>query len=306
MKNNQNSQVIIANVNKGMVYMLLAVLILPFTDALGKYLSTSLSPTQIVFLRYFLQFIFLLPFFIFSKKRIETFKIVYLYLGVCVSISIILLFWGLKYLPLANSTALFFAEPLFLTILSIVFLNEKITRNHLIALFLGLIGTLIIIRPNFSLYGIASFLPIGSAFFYALYLIFIRISTDLGSKISVQFYNSIVASIFIFIFLIVGQIYDIDVMMFKSIDSSLYILIFCLGFLAVIVQLLISSAFYHAKASSLASFQYLEIISATFLGWLIFNNTPDELTILGAIIVICSGIYLARHENKSSKAISLN
>ncbi len=296
MNNNTLTQV--PNVRKAMLFMVISVMLLPFTDTIAKYLSSTLSPTQIAWLRFSLQvlFIFILTFFI--KEKIGKFKLNYLYLGFFVSFSILLLFWGLKYLPLANNIALFFIEPLVLTILSIVFLKEKVFKEHIIAVILGLIGTLIIIRPNLSMYGIAAFLPILSAILYALYLMFIRLSANLGNTITIQFYIGIVACFFLSIGLAIGEGFSIEILKFSTIDPSYWWIILALGILTTIIQLLISKAFYYANASVLASFQYLEIIFATLLGWLIFKDIPDSLTILGAFIVIFAGLYLIKHERK--------
>ncbi len=291
----------IPNVSKAMLFMVIGVMLLPFTDTIAKYLSTTLSPTQIAWLRFTLQalFIFILTFFI--KEKIGKFKLNYLYLGFFVSTSILLLFWGLKYLPLANNIALFFIEPLVLTLLSIVFLKEKVFKEHIIAVILGLIGTLIIIRPNLSMYGIAAFLPILSAILYALYLMFIRLSSNLGNSVTIQFYIGIVASLFLSICLLIGESFSLEILKFNSIDMSYWWIILALGILTTFIQLLISKAFYYANASVLASFQYLEIIFATFLGWIIFNDIPDRLTILGAFIVIFAGLYLIKYERKKKK-----
>lgn len=294
------------SVNKGMLFMLLAVLLLPFTDAIAKYLSTSLSPTQIAWIRFFMQVVFIFLISLFIKQKIEKFRLSYIFLGLFVSLTIILLFWGLRYLPLANNIALFFIEPMVLTILSVIFLKEKIFYNHIIAVLIGLVGTFIIIRPNFALYGIASFLPIASAICYALYLMSIRMASNLGNSISLQFWVGVIATFFLSIVILFGESFNIEVFSFHKIDSSIWWILLILGIGTTIVQLLVSSAFFHAKASTLASFQYLEIISATILGWLMFSEIPDKFTILGALIVIFAGIYLVRHERRANKGKNLN
>lgn len=200
------------------------------------------------------------------------------------------------YLPLANNIALFFIEPLVLTVLSIFFLKEKVTRALVIVLFVGLIGTMIIIRPNWSAYGTAAILPILAAIFYALYLMTIRVSKDIKDVLTMQFWIGIIASVFTSVLFLLAQPFDLEVLSFNKIDHSLWWLVFLLAVVTIVSQLLISNALYYANASLLASFQYLEIISATLLGWIIFNDIPDRLTMLGAIIVIFSGVYLIKVE----------
>ncbi|PUE63308.1 DMT family transporter, partial [Arcobacter caeni] len=168
-----------------------------------------------------------------------------------------LLFWGLMYLPLANNIALFFIEPLVLTVLSIVFLKEKVTRALLIVLFVGLLGTMIIIRPNWSAYGTAAILPILAAIFYALYLMTIRVSKDIKDVLTMQFWIGIIASVFTSILFLIAQPFDLEVLSFNKIDHSLWWLVFLLAVVTIVSQLLISNALYYANASLLASFQYI-------------------------------------------------
>ncbi|WP_424688389.1 MAG: DMT family transporter [Halarcobacter ebronensis] len=279
-----------------MILMLLAVLIIPFSDAIGKWLSSTYSPMQITFFRFLLQAILIYFVARILRKKIGAFKTIYLYLAFFISSCMFLLFWGLMYLPLANNIALFFIEPLVLTVLSIFFLKEKVTRALVIVLFVGLIGTMIIIRPNWSAYGTAAILPILAAIFYALYLMTIRVSKDIKDVLTMQFWIGIIASVFTSVLFLLAQPFDLEVLSFNKIDHSLWWLVFLLAVVTIVSQLLISNALYYANASLLASFQYLEIISATLLGWIIFNDIPDRLTMLGAIIVIFSGVYLIKVE----------
>ncbi|RXJ77331.1 hypothetical protein CRV03_06495 [Arcobacter sp. F155] len=282
-----------------MILMLLAVLIIPFSDAIGKWLSSTYSPMQITFFRFLLQAVLIYFVARVLRKKIGAFKTIYLYLAFFISSCMFLLFWGLMYLPLANNIALFFIEPLVLTVLSIVFLKEKVTRALVIVLFVGLLGTMIIIRPNWSAYGTAAILPILAAIFYALYLMTIRVSKDIKDVLTMQFWIGIIASVFTSVLFLLAQPFDLEVLSFNKIDHSLWWLVFLLAVVTIVSQLLISNALYYANASLLASFQYLEIISATLLGWIIFNDIPDRLTMLGAIIVIFSGVYLIKVERNS-------
>ncbi|NVJ54342.1 MAG: DMT family transporter [Campylobacteraceae bacterium] len=288
----------ITDSQKGMIFMLIAVFVIPFSDAIGKWLSSTYSPMQITFFRFVLQAILIYFLAKILRKQIRSFKMIYLYLAFFISSCMFFIFWGLVYLPLANNIALFFIEPLILTFLSIIFLKEKITRSLIGVLVVGLIGTMIIIRPNWSAYGTAAILPILAAMFYALYLMTIRVSKDIKDSFTMHFWIGIVASVIISIILLFTQTSDFEMVSFNELDHSLWWLVFLLAVVTIVSQLLVSNALYYANASSIASFQYLEIISATLLGWIIFDDIPDNLTILGAIIVIASGLYLIKVERK--------
>lgn len=281
---------------KGMLFMLCAVILLPFTDAMAKYLSSSLSPIQIVWFRFLLQAIFLYIYGAFYTKQIEKFSYKYAILAFFISASMFFLFWGLKYLPLANNIALFFIEPLILTILSVIFLKEKINKHNIIAIIVGLLGTMIIIRPNWQMFGMASFLPIISAICYAFYLMFIRLLSTHTNPINLHFHTGAISSLFLGIFLFFGTNSNIDILSFHSVDLSFWYIILLLGIVSTSIQLIISKAFSYVKASVLAPFQYLEIIFATILGWMIFDNIPDSLTLFGALVVIFAGLYIAKYQ----------
>lgn len=281
---------------KGMLFMLCAVILLPFTDAMAKYLSSSLSPIQIVWFRFLLQAIFLYIYGALYTKQIGKFSYKYAILAFFISASMFFLFWGLKYLPLANNIALFFIEPLVLTILSVIFLNEKINKHNIIAIIVGLIGTMIIIRPNWQMFGMASFLPIISAICYAFYLMFIRLLSTHTNAINLHFHTGVVASLFLGGFLFFGTSNSIDILSFHNVDMNFWYIILLLGIVSTSIQLIISKAFSYVEASILAPFQYLEIIFATILGWLIFDNIPDSLTLFGALVVIFAGLYIAKYQ----------
>lgn len=288
---------------KGMLLMVVAMLIIPAGDALAKYLSNSLGIVQIVWLRSILQTLFLGMFIYFSNKRFERFHILYFYLALCLSICIFFLFWGLKYLPLANNIALFFVEPFILTILSIFFLKEKLTKAITITLIIGFIGTLIIIRPNWSAYGYAAIFPILAGSFYAIYLLILRISSNNDHNIlTTQFWIGVISTLLLGIVLYLGSFTTFDIIQYKQITSNLLWILFIFGAITTIVHLSIAKAFSYAKPSVLASFQYLEIISATLLGWLFFKDIPDMLTIIGAIIVVIAGLNLVYFEREKKNS----
>lgn len=274
--------------------MLLAVLLIPFSDAVAKWLTSSYSPLQITFFRFFLQAVLIYFIAKLLRRKISSFKFIYLLLAIFISLCIFLLFLGLVYLPLANNIALFFIEPLILTLLSILILKEKVSRQLIIVLLIGFVGTLIIIRPNLAAYGMAAVLPILAALFYALYLMTIRVSKDIKDIVSMQFWIGVLASGFIMAIYLISSFYEVQAFKFQAFEISTWWLLLLLAVITVASQFLISKALYYANASVLASFQYLEIISATFLGWLVFSDIPDNLTILGSLVVISSGIYLVK------------
>ncbi|MGM0518091.1 MAG: DMT family transporter [Campylobacterota bacterium] len=286
--------------NLGIVLMVIGVMLIPVTDAIAKYLSSFISVYEITWVRFLFQTGFIVLILFYKRYRLLQLKLSYIILGVTIAFSILFLFWGLKYLPLANNIAIFFVEPLILTLLSAIFLKEKISKTNLIVVAIGLIGTIIILRPNISLYGFNAIFPLLAAFFYALYLMFTKMFAKEGSLYSLQFWVNFFAMLTISSIVFISQEFNTKNFL-QSIDADLWGWLILLGVITTLAHLSITKAFTFAPANKLASFQYLEIIGATILGWIFFNHVPDALTFIGASIVVGCGVYLALYNKKIKK-----
>jgi drug/metabolite transporter (DMT)-like permease len=209
---------------------------------------------------------------------------------------IIFMVWGLIYLPVANAIALFFVEPLLLMLLSSIILKEKSSLLRYLLAFIGLVGAMVVIRPNWQLYGWPAILPICCALCFAFYLLIIRSTRDQVSTTQAQAYISLSGTLMLAAVLYFGQSFEIPVLKWNDIVPADYTLILMLGFFATLTHWLMGKAFTLNQANVLAPFRYLEIISATALGYLIFNDIPDLLTWVGTAIILSSGLMLMRLE----------
>jgi drug/metabolite transporter (DMT)-like permease len=274
----------------GMILMSIAVLTIPFSDALAKWLSSSLSPIVITWGRFTFQVLVLLPFFLRKQKSKNLFDPMFIWLGLLIASSSVLLYFGVMHLPLANNIALFFIEPLVLTLISVFWLKERIITKQWVALIVGFIGALIVLRPNYSAYGIYSLYPIGAAICYAFYLALVRWVKH-KDAVLLQFHSSVVAFFALSILVALGG-FDILAFTIEFPNLKEWGWISILGISTTLVYLLFIMAFRHSDASTLAPFQYMEIITASLLGWLIFENIPDGFTLLGALIIVGAGLYI--------------
>lgn len=285
----------------GLWIMILAMLLIPSVDVLAKLLSKDMAPVQISFLRVALQAVFLvvairgLPRLIHSTSL--TGKL--LMASFLVNTAVTCMVWSLVTMPVANAVALFFIEPLLVMLLSSFLLNEKSTPVKYLLAMIGLAGAMVVIRPNWQLYGWSSVLPMLAALFYALYLITVRtVRTQLPTS-EMQAYISLVGILIMGAVLIVGQTTEIEVLQWSSIQSAHWHLLVMLGFFSALTHWLISTAFSLSKATTLAPLRYLEIISATALGYIIFDDYPDLLTWVGTAIILGSGLCLVYLDRKS-------
>ncbi|MGB1237377.1 MAG: DMT family transporter [Pseudomonadales bacterium] len=280
----------------GIWIMIIAMLLFPSVDVLAKMLSKSLSPVQISFLRVACQALFVLA----AARTLP--RLLYpgaltarlLLCAALVNTAIIFMIWGLAFLPVANAIALFFIEPLLLMLLSALLLKEKSSALRYVLAAVGLLGAMIVIRPNWQLYGWPAVLPMCSALFFALYLLLIRTTRERISATQAQSFISLAGTAMLGTLLWLGQGTDLAVVSWHHIAASDYSLILLLGFFAALTHWMMGKAFTLNQANVLAPFRYLEIISATALGYLIFNDIPDAMTWLGTAIILGSGIMLMR------------
>ncbi|MDR9500156.1 MAG: DMT family transporter, partial [Hydrogenovibrio sp.] len=289
--------------------MTIAVMSIPTSDATAKLLGQNLSVGQIATSRFVIQCLLLLPLWLWWRHQgvwLQGLKRRDWWLGSLIAISILFLFWGLMHLPLANNIAIFFVEPLILVLFSKIFLGETVTTKRWVAVTVGLVGALIVIRPNIEAYGWATLLPLLSATAYAGYLTLTRAFSNapdpenwpeaangLQKSVRLQLMISLTAAGLMLLFMSVGQNASLTLTEVDWPTLTQWGLLGLLGLLAAFAHVLIALAFTHASASVLAPLQYLEILGAVFFGWWLFQEWPDLLTFVGAAVIIGSGLYIA-------------
>ena len=207
--------------------------------------------------------------------------------SVCQLVSGLLFFSGLKLLPLADMVALIFVGPFIITLLAALVLKERVGLARWCACIVGFAGALIVVRPGFGNIGWAALFPLGATGVYAVYAICTRKLAPQERTGTMMFYSAL-ASVLVL-----------------SLSSPLYwvspvpigwIALLSIGVLSCASAALVIAAHARAPASLLASFVYVEIITAAVFGYLVFSDVPDAFTILGAGVVITSGLYVYRYE----------
>jgi drug/metabolite transporter (DMT)-like permease len=193
-------------------------------------------------------------------------------------------------------------EPLVLTILSVIVLRETIGWRRILAVIAGLIGALVVIRPNWAEYGPTALMPLSAAFFFACYMLTTKVLATGRNKLALQLWTGTSALIFLCVVNIVGHFSQIESATLKLPDQRELLLYLGMGALAVISHQMIVHALARADASMAAPLQYLEIVSATVFGWLVFSDFPDPLTWLGAAIIIASGLYVFHRERQTGRS----
>lgn len=196
--------------------------------------------------------------------------------------------FGLRDLPLAEAYSLVFVAPVIITALSVPVLGERVERARWIAIGVGLLGVLVVLRPTgdglFTLGGLA---VLGAALCYSVSAITVRIVGRTDSSESQVFWLMTMVG------LGAGALAAPGWVAIRPEDAWVLLGVAITGFFG---QLFITEAFRHGEASAIAPLEYSAMAWAVALDWLLWKTLPDEITLLGAGIIIASGIYLVRRE----------
>ena len=282
--------------------MIAAMLMLPGIDAIAKWLSSSVSSGQVTWARFFFQALLMFPFFVRTHGSWTT-QVMLLHAawGGLLALATLLFFSGLKFLPIADAISIFFIEPLLVTLLSAILLGESVGWRRLSAIAVGLAGALVIIRPAFETFGWPILLPVGTALCFSFYIILTRSLVQREDPVRLQFFAGMFGCVVMSAALMLGMFTDIPVLESVWPEPTQWMLLAGLGVIATFAHFLVVHAFRRAPVGVLAPFQYVEIIGATILGLLLFNDFPDATTWVGVSIIVASGLYVFHRESKQSQ-----
>jgi drug/metabolite transporter (DMT)-like permease len=210
---------------------------------------------------------------------------------------ILLIFQGLKLLPLADATTIGFTAPIFATLLSILFLKEKVGRHRWTAVVLGFFGVLVMVRPGAEgappLAGLL--FALGGAFVAAAVTVTLR---QLGKT------ESATAIVFWF-FVACATVGGVMTLIDGHSHSWAVLAVLAAGGLAGgLAQLLMTTSLQHAPVSALAPLDYLQMVGAVVLGWLLLSDAPTAATLAGAALIAGSGLYTAWRERVLHREIT--
>ncbi len=277
---------------KAIFYNLLAWAILPFMDTIAKYLSSDLSFFQITWARYFFTVFFTLPFmFFFFKKNLiwTTQPKLQIFRGLTLFFANVLFFYSISVISMAKALTLAFVAPLITTALSPIFLEEKVGFRRWSAVIVGFIGSLIVIRPGFIDFNLASIAALGTGFFYGVYLIITRKLHSSDNPLLTLLLTGVVGAI-------VGS-FLVPVVWINPTFNQ-WSLLALMGCFACLGHFFLILSLKYADASKLASFGYFEIFTNVILGYYFFTDFPDRWTCVGLLIIVFSGIYISVRDQK--------
>ncbi len=289
------------DVRGGIAMMAIGVLMLPVMDAVAKYLGATFGPIQIGLMRFVMQVAFTLPLALWFvgpiALRPRPFALQALR-GTLIAAATCFFFAAVRVLPLADTMAIFFISPMVLTAISALFLGEKVGPRRWGAVLVGFVGALIIIRPGAGVFGAAALLPMGAACCYALYIVATRQIKGRSDPWSSNLQTGLFGALVLGAVLLAGDAAGVRLLQIVPIGLEHVGFFVVIGVIATVGHLLIIQAVARAPASVLAPIGYLEIVSATIIGYAWFGDVPDLWTVAGVVVIVTSGIYISYRENR--------
>ena len=277
----------------GILFVIFAYLSFSILDAIQKTLILHNSVFQLLLVKYF--FVLFLALFeskrknnrLFYKSKNIKLQIFRSVLSVIESGCFVLSF---KYLSLANAHSVGSLAPVIVVALSAIILKEKVSPKTWIAIFIGFIGVLIILRPTSSIFDPKALLPLITAFVLGFYQIITKKVSKYDKNETSLFYTSIIG--IITMSLLASNFW-------LPIDKSSYLMFLGIGIffsLGLYFQIIALSK---ARASIIQPFHYTLIFWAIIFGYIFYNDIPDMFTVIGAIIITCSGIFVLNQTAKN-------
>jgi drug/metabolite transporter (DMT)-like permease len=281
---------------RGIVLTNIAVLVFTLMDGVIKDVSQVFPTGEILFFRNFFSIPVIIAFMASTGGlRLRTRRWRGHFLRGLFGVSAMYCFFmSYRLLPLSDAIALGLSGPIFLTVLSIPFLGEKVGIRRWSAVMVGFAGVLLMTRPGSGVIHPAAFVPLGGAVFYAFAMITIRRLSDSEPSSTIVFYFTAFATL---VALSTSQLGAIDPQYAwvwpNGWQWGAAVLIGCMGGVG---QLLITYAFRLAPVSLIAPFDYMALVYGFLIGHLWFGEIPDAYLIAGGALVVASGVYIIHRE----------
>ena len=301
--------------NFGVIYIFMAQVFFTIQDMVIKLISSDYALHEIVLVRSCVGILFTVFVFIPLDNGIKNlFKkniVLHLLRGLGIVIANLCFFTSLITISLANAVAIFFIAPLIITLLSVVILGEKVGIKGCVAVFIGFLGVVIILRPGYGVFNFASLLPLVAALAYSLVQIMTRKMGEAEKTSKMVFYiqlNLVFFSAISGLFFGHGKFADPS-------QPTLYFLLrpwivppfkdllimFGIGILSGMGAYCISQAYRITKAGFIAPFEYVALPLSIFWSIVVFGEWPDFVSWIGILLISGGGLYVAYSGNVKGK-----
>jgi drug/metabolite transporter (DMT)-like permease len=207
---------------------------------------------------------------------------------------------GIEVMPVADALAIAFVEPFILLILGSLIFGDAVGPRRIAACAVGFCGALLVIQPSLAAFGYVALWPLGTAFFFAFYMLVTRAMAAYMHPVTMQLHTSLAGMV-----ICVPLMFALDGTGWGELDPVWpaglnWLWLFGVGFWAGVSHMCMTYALKFAPSATLAPLHYSEIVAAVALGYLIFGDFPNPMTWAGIAVIVSSGLYIIHRERISA------
>lgn len=275
----------------GVSWFILSLFSSAINDIISKYAGVRLHSYEITFFRFFFGTITLIPFVMYyGLNTLKTSRpLIHLFRGFLLFLGIAGWTYGLSIAPVTTATVVSFTVPIFVLVLGVFFLSENIIWQRWVVTVVAFSGLVITLNPNSSDFNPEVLVFVVSAIAFAILDIINKKFVIQETMISMLLYSALITALLAIPFMLTEWI---------SPTMEELALLFILGGSANLILFFILKAFASTDATALAPYRYIELIVSASIAYLVFQEIPSEVTIIGALIVIPSTLFIIYSEKK--------
>ena len=286
--------------NNNQFAIFLIIISIIFGTLMGTFIKLAQEELNVFttgFLRFFFGFLIITPYIL--KTKFEVFSTKNLKIHILRSAlnlpAMLLGFAALAILPLEKMTAIHFIVPIIVTILAVIFLKEKIYLYRSIALVMGFLGMLIILRPGIIDISIGIYMALISSLIWSVVIILTKKVSKDDSAITILSHQYVYMSLFSFPLVI----YFWDQPSLKTI-----IFILCAAMSGTILHIALNHAYKLVDVTMTQPYSFLGLVVSSIIGYFVFSDKPDFYTWLGASVIFCGVLLISYRELQLNKEIT--
>ncbi|MCX7288109.1 MAG: DMT family transporter [Rhodobacterales bacterium] len=290
---------------RGIMLMFLFCLLAPLLDVSAKLAAENGVPAgQITAARFFVQWGLMLPvLWLMGLSLALTSRA----LGfICLRALFLLLSTfsfvsGIAVMPIADALAIVFVEPFILLLLGSMIFGDSVGPRRIAACAVGFGGALLVIQPSLAAFGLVALWPLGTAVFFAFYMLSTRAISAYMHPVAMQFHTAWTGFLMCLPILAIGSGFGIGPLGVVWPSPVNWLWLFGVGFWAAVSHMSMTYALKYSPSATLAPLHYSEIVVAVALGYLIFGDFPNRMTWAGIAIIVASGLYMIHRERLSAR-----
>lgn len=284
----------ISNQNKAIIFALATTISYSIMGALVKLVSKSTTPDVIVFFRFFVGMLFVIPMLSYRvKQNAFSFKTkrpwVHLVRGLAGFFTLVFMYAAFEYLPLVNVVLLNNTYPLFMPFIAWAWLGVRSPMKLYLFVLIGFVGVMLVLRPGHALFQWPAVLALMSGICATVAIFSTRQLSKTENNLLIMFYYFLISII------LSGSVVMLH---WHGLSSYAWILLIAIGLVATVYQITLTRALRLAPARVVSPIMYISLIISGFLDWLIWNHIPDVLSIIGMIIVTVGAIGVILSSSK--------